>query len=278
MHDGWKQVGQDNWGMIRSEVADGVAILRMDRKEKRNALSAEICAEMTECLIPWQRDDSVAAVVIVGDEEIFSAGMDLEEYLGQPPEDRHEHMEVFHRFYRTLIDYDKPTIAAVGGPAFAGGCDLLTHCDIRVVSEDAVIGMPQPKYGIHSHFSPLWRLTGLGAAKIMFFTGDKIDAAEAFRLGLADKLVPAGEAEATAVALAKRMARHGAEMQMRLKEVAKRAPTMEPISAVAYETAMYRDVCQHQAAREKVEAGFAHVQNGGAERSLAMSGDALGRG
>lgn len=269
--DEWKHVSSAGWKLIVASVDDGIGVLRMNRPEKRNALSAAICAEMSECLAAWERDDDVAVVVITGTEEFFSAGMDLEEYLGQPAEDRHAHMEVFHRFYRKLVDYPKPTIAAVAGPAFAGGCDLLAHCDIRVMAENALIGMPQPKYGIHSHFSPLWRLIGISRAKLMFFTGDKIDAAEAFRIGLADRLVPVGQTFSESMALARRMAALGTTMQLRLKEIALRAPTMEPISAVAYETSMYRDVCQQESARATVRAGFSKVQEHGQHGSPAMA-------
>lgn len=272
MFDDWKHVSSTGWKLITASVVDGVGVLGMDRPEKRNALSASLCAEMTECLVAWERDDDVAVVVIAGTEEFFSAGMDLEEYLGQPPEDRHAHMEVFHRFYRTLVDYPKPTIASVAGPAFAGGCDLLAHCDIRVMAETALIGMPQPKYGIHSHFSPLWRLVGVNRAKLMFFTGDKIDAAEAYRIGLADKVVPVGQSFAESMSLARRMASLGTAMQLRLKEIASRSLTMEPVAAVAYETSMYRDICQHETARVSVQAGFSKVQEHGRDGSPAMAG------
>lgn len=254
---------------VKTTVEDGVGILLMDRLDKRNALSTDLCEEMTHVLRAWRDDDEVAVVVIAGTEDFFSAGMDLAQFLDHDPHRYYREMGRYHMLYRTLVDYPKPTIAAVAGPAFAGGCDVLAHCDLRVVAENAKIGMPQPKYGIHSHFSPLWRLVGVNRAKLMFFTGDHIDAAEAYRIGLADKLVPTGTVIPEALALARRMAALGVETQLRLKEVALRAPNMDPLSAVDYETAAYRDVCADVNARERVAEGLAELRD---NRSRALAG------
>ncbi|TCK27583.1 enoyl-CoA hydratase/isomerase family protein [Pseudonocardia endophytica] len=257
------------WTYLKTSVDGGVGLLRLNRPDKRNALSTVVCDEIGACLDEWRRDDSVAVVVITGGEDFFSAGMDLQEYLDHDAGDYYRRMGMYHRAYRTLADYPKPTIAAVAGPAFAGGCDLLTHCDLRVVARNVMIGMPQPKYGIHSHFSPLWRLVGLSRAKLMFFTGDHIDADEAHRIGLADVLVETGSVVAEATGLARRMAALGVETQMRLKEVTLRSPNMDPLTAVDYETAAYRDVCADVNSRARVDAGLAQLRE---HRSHALSG------
>ncbi|WP_211188359.1 enoyl-CoA hydratase/isomerase family protein [Gordonia asplenii] len=258
-----------DWNYVRTEVADGVGTLHMDRHDKRNALSTDVCAEMAEVLKAWREDAQVVVVVIAGTEEFFSAGMDLQQFLDHEPQRYYHEMGRYHILYRTLADYPKPTIAAVAGPAFAGGCDVLTHCDFRVVAQNVKIGMPQPKYGIHSHFSPLWRLVGVNRAKLMFFTGDHVDADEAWRIGLADKVVETGTVIAEATALARRMAVLGLETQLRLKEVALRAPNMDPLSACDYETAAYRDVCADVNARQRVQEGLGELR---ANRSRALSG------
>lgn len=254
---------------LEPQVARGVGTIHMTRHDKRNALSTDLCEEIAVCLDEWRYDDSVVAVVIVGTEDYFSAGMDLQQYLDHDPRRYYREMSRYHRMYRTLADYPKPTIAAVAGPAFAGGCDLLTHCDLRVVAENAKIGMPQPKYGIHSHYSPLWRLVGISRAKLMFFTGDHVDAAEAFRIGLADKLVATGSVLAEATALAEQLASLGLETQLRLKEISLRSPGMDTLAALDYETAAYRDACADVNARERVQAGLDELR---AKRSLALQG------
>lgn len=257
------------WQYLKTTVDAGVGVIKMNRLEKRNALSTDVTAEIAACLGQWRDDDDVVVVVLTGTEEFFSAGMDLQQFLDHDPRRYYREMGRYQAVYRGLVDFPKPTIAAVAGPAFAGGCDLLAHCDIRVVAENAVFGMPQPKYGIHSHFSPLWRLIGVSRAKLMFFTGDNIDAAEAYRIGLADQLVATGTVLAEATALAARMAALGLETQLRLKEVALRAPNMDPLSAVDYETAAYRDVCADVNARERVAEGLAELRS---KRSPALSG------
>lgn len=260
------------WEFLETGVEQGVGTIRMVRLDKRNALSTDMTAEIAACLAAWRADDDVVVVVLAGTEDFFSAGMDLQQFLDHDPRQYYREMGRYQIAYRTLVDYPKPTIAAVAGPAFAGGCDLLTHCDIRVLAENAVIGMPQPKYGIHSHFSPLWRLVGVSRAKLMFFTGDHVDAHEAFRIGLADKVVSTGTVIEEATALARKMASLGLETQLRLKEVALRAPNMDPLSAVDYETAAYRDVCADVNARERVQAGLDDLRG---KRSRALSGTLL---
>ena len=254
---------------LTTSVSGGVGTIFLDRPDKRNALATFVCEEIGRCLDEWRRDDDVVVVVITGGEDMFSAGMDLAEYLELDPARYYRLMSKYHHCYRTLADYPKPTIAAVAGPAFAGGCDLLAHCDIRVVAENAKIGMPQPKYGIHSHFSPLWRLVGLSRAKLMFFTGDHLDAAEAYRIGLADLLVPTGTVVESAAQLAQRMAALGLETQLRLKEITLRSPDMNALAACDYETASYRDACADVNARERVAAGLEELRQ---HRSLALSG------
>lgn len=254
---------------IEPTIANGVGTIHMTRHEKRNALSTDLCEEIAVCLDEWRYNDAVVTVVIVGTEEYFSAGMDLQQYLDHDPRRYYREMSRYHRLYRTLVDYPKPTIAAVAGAAFAGGCDLLTHCDIRVVAENAKIGMPQPKYGIHSHYSPLWRLIGVSRAKLMFFTGDHVDGPEAMRIGLADKLVANGTVLSEATALAEQMAGLGLETQLRLKEITLRSPNMDQLAAVDYETAAYRDACADVTARERVQAGLDELR---AKRSLALKG------
>src|SRR5699024_7588852 len=140
---------------------------------------------------------------------------------GFTEETRGLYSEACLRAYSTLLDYRKPTIAAVGGPALGGGCDIAVFADIRIGSENAVFGYPQVKFGLTPYFSPLWRIVGLSQAKLLTFSGDHIDAHEALRIGLVDRMAPQGEAISHASALASSIAETTVASAVNNKEIAR---------------------------------------------------------
>lgn len=136
------------WENTTAEVTDGVGIITLARLDRRNALSVGMLDELSGRLDGWATDDGVAAVVVTGGEDVFCAGLDLDLQSGFTNETRAIYSEACLRAYGTILDYVKPTIAAVGGPALGGGCDIAVFCDIRVGSDNAVFGYPQIKFGL----------------------------------------------------------------------------------------------------------------------------------
>lgn len=248
-----------NFTQIETNVADGVGTITFNRLDRRNALSLELLADMSDCLDAWKVDDAVACVVVTGGDQVFCAGLDLKLQSVFTNDTRAEYSAACLRGYGTLLDYPKPTIAAVAGAALGGGCDIAVFCDIRVGSDDVVMGYPQIKMGLTPYFSPLWRIVGLSQAKLLTLSGDKIDAAEAFRIGLLDRLVPAGEAVAEATKLALSIAGTTTASAANNKEMMLRAPAMDPISALTYETLAYREVIWHPEVVDRVAAAFAKL-------------------
>ncbi|MGQ4598923.1 enoyl-CoA hydratase-related protein [Nocardia sp. R6R-6] len=246
---------------IKSTAEDGVGTITFDRLDRRNALSVELMTDLSDQLDAWAYDDDVAAVVITGGEDVFCAGLDLNFQSGfNDTETRAIYSEACLRAYGTLLDYRKPTIAAVGGPALGGGCDIAVFADIRIGSENAILGYPQIKFGLTPYFSPLWRIVGLSQAKLLTFSGDRIDAQEALRIGLIDRLAPTGRVVAQATALASSIAETTAKSAVNNKEMARRAPAMDPISALTYETLAYREVIWHPDIVARINEAYSKIK------------------
>ncbi len=165
---------------------DSIGVITLNRPEKRNALSTSMRSEISSCLSEWQNDDRVSSVVITGTGRVFCAGFDLDEFRQAKL-----HEEVFEsssRYHRDLWYFSKPIIAAVNGPAVGGGFDLITFCDIRICSENAWFSHPEVKYGAPVMFTPLRWIVGDGIARDLCLTGRRINAGEAYRIGLVSKV------------------------------------------------------------------------------------------
>lgn len=247
---------------LKTSIDDGVGILQLDHPEKRNALGWELHEEIIDALAAWAYDDEVAAVLIIGNEEYFCAGWRLDVLSGISSKDQARFTELATRLMTELTDYRKPTIAAVAGVAPGYGMDVANMCDIAVASENAKFGSTQVKYGMNGYYGGMLRKIGASHARRMFFTGDPIDAKEAYRIGLVDQVVPVGSLRETALTLAKEIAEHGSEMTTVLKEVALRAGHMDHVAGIAYELRVTHDLTQRQVFQERTPAGLAHIKAG----------------
>lgn len=186
---------------------DGVAWLTLNRPDKRNALSIELRDAMSDALDALAADDAASVVVITGAGEAFSAGFDLREFERLDDATHAERLWASSdRWHRTLIELPIPTIAAVNGPALAGGFDLAVMCDIRVVSETARFAHPEQSFS-EVVYGPLHDLVGGAVARDLCLTGRSIDAAEALRLHLASSVVPGDRLHEEAAAFAALIAR-----------------------------------------------------------------------
>ena len=185
---------------------DGVALIRLDRP-KANALSSELLDQLYEAAQDLLANPP-GAVVLWGGERIFAAGAEISEF-GGPDEAR----EIGGKFLRTgnaLAAIPRATIAAVNGYALGGGCEMALSCDFRVAADNAKFGQPEILLGIipgGGGTQRLARLVGAARAKDMVLTGRQVDAEEALRIGLADKVVPGDQVLSTALEWAAQLAR-----------------------------------------------------------------------
>lgn len=177
---------------IMTEQNDaGIAILTLNRPDKRNAISIRMRREISACLKAWKDDPAIRAVILTGAGGSFTAGFDLGEF--KKPALLQELYQTSSEYHRDVWYFPKPTIAAVNGPALAGGFDLVKLCDIRICAPEARFGHPEIKFGAPTLFTPLKWLIGAGLARELCLSGKIIDGAEAYRIGLANELVEAAQ-------------------------------------------------------------------------------------
>ena len=193
--------------MIEVEAADGVATLTLNRPRAKNALSIELRDLIADALEELSAREDVRAIVVTGTGDVFSAGFDLREFA-RAQEDRALHRRIWDssdRFHRMVLHCPTPTVAAVNGPAIAGGFDLAVLCDLRVAAEHARFEHPEIGFG-DVVYGPLRELVGGSIARELALTGRRVPAAEALELRLVNKVVPADavlpEARAMAAAIA----------------------------------------------------------------------------
>jgi enoyl-CoA hydratase len=245
---------------LRTTVENGVGTITLSRPEKRNALSTELFEELTVALQAWRRDDRVACVIITGNEKFFSAGLDLETMNWKTEADRLRWYDATYYGYLELLEYPKPTIAAVSGPTFGGGCDIAVFCDIRVASAEAQFGFPQIRFGLTPFVDPLQRIIGQSQAKLLVLTGRRIDANEALRIGLIDQIAPTGKALEAANVIAAEIAATGVATAVRCTEMLRRSSAMDPMAAYVYGHVQYRDAHWNPAIMNRVSAARERVQ------------------
>ena len=183
-----------------------VAVVTLNRPEKRNALSIALRYEIDKCLKELEEDDEVSVVIITGSGLAFCAGFDLTEMRFEDPAHVKRFNESSNAYHTRLMNFKKPLIAAINGPALAGGLDLALLCDIRIAAEGASFAHPEIKFGSPVLFTALMDIIGGGLARELCLTGRSIYAAEALRIGLVNQLVPSGRLLEAAKETARTMA------------------------------------------------------------------------
>jgi len=197
-----------NYKFIKYSISGHTAILMISRASALNAINRETLIEIDNALTEAETDEQVYTLIITGEGRAFAAGADILEMKDLNPEEALLFCELGSRLFRRIELLKKPVIAAVNGYALGGGCELALSCDIRIAADDARFGQPEVQLGIIPGFSGtvrLSRITGLAKAKEMIFTGEQIDAQEAFRTGLINRIVPVGTLMDEAKKLAKKI-------------------------------------------------------------------------
>ena len=194
--------------MVRVERREGVALLRLDREAKLNALSEEVCAQFLAAVeSPLVREARV--LVIAGSARAFSAGADLTEFGEPSPEDTVRYYRGPGQVWEVLPRIPQPSIAAISGWAVGGGLELALSADLRVADETARFQFTEVSLGILPSAGGMTRTTrllGAARAKELILLGERFDAGRALELGIVNRVVPAGEAEQAAMEWAERLA------------------------------------------------------------------------
>ena len=202
--------------LIIEEKKDGIVRLTLNRPEARNALSKALAEEMYILLDKNGADPEVRALVIIGSgDKAFSAGADLKERKAFTPQQRWNQTQTLQRFISKIESIPVPVIAAIRGFCLGGGLETALACDIRIGSETAEFSFPEMTLGAFPGSGGpvrLTRIVGIAAAKELLMTARRINAQEALRIGLIQKLVPDAELESAVGAICeeiKKSTRHG---------------------------------------------------------------------
>jgi enoyl-CoA hydratase len=192
---------------------DRIAYVTVNRPDKLNTLDHQVMLELKDVFTRIRSDTSVDLVILTGSgEKAFVAGADIKELHQLDMLSGKEFSERGQEVFNLIENLGKPVIAAVNGYALGGGCELALACHIRIASENAKFGQPEVTLGIipgYGGTQRLSRLIGKGRAMELILTGNQIDAQEAYRIGLANKVVPLSELIPTAEAMAKTILSRG---------------------------------------------------------------------
>jgi 2-(1,2-epoxy-1,2-dihydrophenyl)acetyl-CoA isomerase len=182
--------------MIQTHVADRIATLTFHRPEKLNALSQQLISDSIATLRAWSTDPAIGVIVVTGSGRAFCAGGDVSSMAkdtGRSLEESIDGLRAWQELSWLLYSIPKVTIAAVNGFAMGAGLGVSLACDLRIASDQAKFGTAYAKVGYGGDFGTTWLLThyaGAPKAKELMFLADMIDAAEAHRLGLINRVVP----------------------------------------------------------------------------------------
>ena len=198
---------------LKVDKKDGVAVVTVHRPEKLNALDDRTIEELGAAFAELAADAAVRGVILTGaGTKAFVAGADIAELSGQTPLEGRDRARRGQRVFDQIETLGKPVVAAVNGFALGGGCELAMACHVRVASENAKLGTPEVKLGLMCGYAGtqrLPRLVGKGRALEMLLTGEMIDAPEALRIGLVNRVFPQESLLSEADALLRKMLANG---------------------------------------------------------------------
>lgn len=248
-----------SYEQIRYEIDGPLALITISREKVRNALSQATIAEIHAALQAIEADPALRVAIITGaGDRAFVAGADINELRALPNATAARLLaEGGHRVGLFIAGMQKIVIAAVNGFALGGGCELAMACDLRIAADSAKFGQPEINLGIIPGWGGTQRLTrlvGPGMSKLLNITGDLIDAQEALRIGLVERVVPAADLMPQARALALQIASKAPLAVAAIKQAVNRGADMGLADACMYEAALFGDITATSDAKEGTSA------------------------
>lgn len=245
---------------LRLTVADGVGTVTINRPEKLNALNSATIDELDRAIVAFVSEPEVAGIIVTGVGRAFVAGADIAELAALDTSGARElsrrGQEVFARFESS----HKPVLAAVNGFALGGGCELAMACHIRIAADTATFGQPEVKLGLipgYGGTQRLPRLVGSGQAAQLLLTGEMIDAAEALRIGLVNRVVPAADLMTAAGKLMGQILANAPVAQARILEMLRRGADAASPALYDLESSAFTMLAGTEDAREGTAAFLA---------------------
>ncbi len=230
------------YSTILLEVADRIATITVNRPDKLNALNADVIRELGEAIDEVRTRTDIGGAILTGAGRAFIAGADISGLATRTPVQAHHLARAGQQVFARFESCPKPVIAAVNGFALGGGCELAMSCHLRLASEFGKFGQPEVKLGLVPGYGGTQRLVhlvGKGRALELLLTGGIIDAAEAYRIGLVNKVVPAAELLDQARALLTQMLANAPLALAGCIELANAAWELGPTEGQAMEAARF---------------------------------------
>ncbi|MCX9156676.1 enoyl-CoA hydratase [Niveibacterium sp. 24ML] len=240
----------DTAALITSETQDRVCIIRINRPEKKNALTAEMYEALIAAFTQAEADPQIRAMLITGSEIAFSAGNDIADFMANPPLD--DSAPVM-RLLRLLTELRKPMVAAVCGPAVGIGTTLLLHCDLVACGEQTSFAVPFVSLGLCAEGgSSLLLAQRVGAARAneWLLLGEPFDAHTAAGAGLVNIVLPNGKVFDHALAWAHKLASKPPQALLGTRELIRRASQSAARSTIAAEAALFKQLLKSEEAGE----------------------------
>jgi enoyl-CoA hydratase len=240
------------------DVREGVATVTVNRPDKLNALNDRTVAELDEAFAALGSDPAVKGVILTGaGEKAFVAGADIGELAEQSPVAGQDRSLRGQKVLDRIERLGKPVVAAINGFALGGGCELALACHVRVAAEGARLGTPEVKLGIMCGYGGtqrLPRLVGRGRALEMLLTGEMVDAQEALRIGLVNRVVPKEKLREETEALLRKMLANG-PVSLRFTLDAVQAGLETPLEqGLAHEATLFGLICTTEDMKEGTRA------------------------
>ncbi len=234
-----------------------IGIIKMNRPDVRNALNWETWMELEDILKHLRSDSDIRVGIITGvGDEAFIAGADLRMLKDRTPQDAINASKKANEILLSMESMDEPMIAAINGWALGGGCEIALACDIRIASEKAQIGQTEVRVGIMPGYGGnvrLMRLVGVGRAKEMIYSGRVVNAAEAERIGLVNRMVPHEKLMEEALTLARQIAQGPASVRF-AKQAMFHASQLPLKEALLKDSEIYGEVYKTKDFKEGVTA------------------------
>jgi len=239
------------------ETDGNIGILKINRPDVLNAVNIETILEIERAMVDFQKDDTIAVVIITGQGKSFVSGSDIARLVEMDALAAREYSKIGQRVLSDIENMEKPVIAAVNGYALGSGCELAMACDMRIASDKAKFGQPEVKLGLipgHAGTQRLARLVGVGKAKELIYTGDIIDGQEAVRIGLVNQVVASEALLEEVKNIAKKIASAGATAVRIAKTVINRGVDTNLNTATSYEMEAFSILFSTDEAKEGMKA------------------------
>ncbi len=211
-----------NYEILKSEIQNGIAVVTISRPQAMNALNSKFFEEMNDFISSLSQNSDVKVLILTGEGKAFVAGADIAEMVDMNAEQGYAFSKVGQNTFMGLEKLEMPVIAAVNGFALGGGCELAMACDIRIASTFAKFGQPEVNLGLipgYAGTQRLARIVGLSNALYLLSTADMINAEEAYRIGLVQKVVDPDQLMTEAMAIATKIASKGPKAIKKIKKV-----------------------------------------------------------